>query len=129
MIGHISANQIRHNKHTHTNQKAATDQHCRQNHEVHCKLHQGTQSIHNIQKPHIHTVNLKLAFLKVATSHLHYLIFTLQNYHHPEHPVQIMTYADAITITSTHTNTSAAKNTYNHTYIRFLPGQIITISH
>ena len=31
-------------------------------------------------------------------------------------PVQVMAYADDITITSTHTNTSAAKN---HTYIKF----------
>ena len=34
-------------------------------------------------------------------------------------PVQVMAYADDITITSTHTSTSAAKNTYNHTYIKF----------
>ena len=30
-----------------------------------------------------------------------------------------MAYADNNTITSTHTSTSAAKNTYNHTYIQF----------
>ena len=30
-------------------------------------------------------VNLKLAFHKVASSHPHYLTFTLQTYHHPEH--------------------------------------------
>ena len=39
---------FRHNKHTHTNQKAVTDKHSRHNHEVHRKLHQGTQSLHNI---------------------------------------------------------------------------------
>ena len=38
----------------------------------------------------------------------------------PSTPVQVMAYADDITITSTHTSTSAAKNTYNHTYIKFL---------
>ena len=32
-------------------------------------------------------------------------------------------------ITSTHTSTSAAKNTYNHTYIKFLPGQNKTTSY
>ena len=47
-----------HNKHTHTNQKAATDQYSRHNHEVHRKLHQGTQSLHNIEKPHIHTTSI-----------------------------------------------------------------------
>ena len=32
----------------HTNQKAATDKHSRHNHYVHHKLHQGTQSLHNL---------------------------------------------------------------------------------
>ena len=39
---------FRHNKHTLPNQKASTDKHSRHNHQVHCKLHQGTQSLHNI---------------------------------------------------------------------------------
>ena len=39
---------FRHNKHTHTNQKAATDKHSRHNHYVHRKLHQGAQILHNI---------------------------------------------------------------------------------
>ena len=38
-------------------------------------------------------------------------------------PVQVMAYADDITITSTHTSTSAVKNIYNHTYRKFLPAQ------
>ena len=42
----------------------------------------------------------------------------------PRAPVQVMAYVDDITITSTHT-----RNTYNHTYIKFLPGQNKTISH
>ena len=41
----------------------------------------------------------------------------------PSAPVQVMAYADDITITSTHTSMSAAKSTYNHTYIKFLSGQ------
>ena len=35
---------FRHNKHTHTNQKAATDQHSRQNHEIHCNYIKGHTS-------------------------------------------------------------------------------------
>ena len=34
---------------------------------------------------HIYNVNVKLAFHKVTPSHPHYLTFTLQTYHHPEH--------------------------------------------
>ena len=49
---------FRHNKHTHTYQKAATDQHSRHNHQVHKKLHQGTQSLHNIYKSHILTTSI-----------------------------------------------------------------------
>ena len=45
---------FRHNKHTHTNQKAATVQHSMHNHEVRRKLHQGMQGLYNIQKPDIH---------------------------------------------------------------------------
>ena len=47
----------------------------------------------------------------------------------PSAPVQIMACADDITITSTHTSTRTAKNTYYHTYIKFLPGQNKTISY
>ena len=46
----------------------------------------------------------------------------------PTAPVQVMAYADDITITSTHTSTSAA-NKYIQTYLyEVLPGQNITIS-
>ena len=41
----------------------------------------------------------------------------------PRAPVQVMAYADDITITSTHTSTSAANKTYNHTYLKCSPGQ------
>ena len=43
-------------------------------------------------------------------------------------PVQVMAYADDITITSTHTSTSAANDIYNHAYRKCLPGQKTTKS-
>ena len=48
----------------------------------------------------------------------------------PSAPVQVMTYADDISITS-HTQTVRVqpRNTYNHTYIKFLPGQNKTASY
>ena len=95
-----------HNKHTHTNKKAATDQHSRHIHEVHRKLglDQGTQSLH------IHTTSiLKLAYLKVSSSHPHYLTYTLPHLPAPRLPVQVRSYADDITITSTPTSMRAAK--------------------
>ena len=46
----------------------------------------------------------------------------------PRAPVHVMAYADDITITSTHTSTSAAKK-YIQPYLQFLPGQNKTISH
>ena len=49
----------RHNKHTHTNQKADTDQDSRHNHKFHRTLHQVTQSLHNIHKSHILTTSTK----------------------------------------------------------------------
>ena len=48
----------------------------------------------------------------------------------PSAPVQVMAYADEITITSTHTQARVQpRNIYNHTYRKFLPGQNKTISH
>ena len=48
----------------------------------------------------------------------------------PRPLVQVMVYADDITITSTHTQARVQpRNTYNHTYIKFLSGQNKTISH
>ena len=44
-------------------------------------------------------------------------------------PVQFMANAKDMKITSTHTSTTAAKNTNNHTYIKCLPRQNIAISH
>ena len=40
------------------NIKTVTNQHSSHTHEVHRKLHQGTQSIHLIQKPHIHATSI-----------------------------------------------------------------------
>ena len=74
----------------------------------------------HVETTHSDNVNLKLAFHKVAFFHPHYLIFTP-----PDLPVQVMAYADDITITSTHNphTRMQPRNTYNHTYIKFLPGQ------
>ena len=48
----------------------------------------------------------------------------------PSAPVQVMPYADDMTITSTHTQTRMQpRNIYTHTYIQFLPGQNKTISY
>ena len=47
------------NKHTHTNKKAATDQDSRHNHYINRKLHQGTQSLHNIYKSQILTKSIQ----------------------------------------------------------------------
>ena len=42
----------------------------------------------------------------------------------PRAPVQVMAYTDDITITSTHTQARVkSRNTYNHTYIKFLSGK------
>ena len=123
------AQSCRHNKHTHTNQKAATDKPYRHNHKVHRKLHQGTQSLHNIEITHPNNVNLKLAFPKVASFHPHYLAFTPQTYHHPVHrfrswPMQMTSQSHP------HTQVRVQpRNTYNHTYTKFFPGQNKTTSY
>ena len=65
----------------------------------------------------------QLAFHKVASFHPHYLTFTPQTYHHPVHrfrswPMQ--------TTSQSHPHTQVRvqpRNTYNHTYTKFLPGQ------
>ena len=47
----------------------------------------------------------------------------------PRALVQVMAYTDDITITSYTKAREQPRNTYNHTYIQFLPGQNKTISH
>ena len=75
-----------------------------------------------------YNVNLKFAFPKMASSHPHYLTFTLQIYP-PRAAIQVMTYTADISITSTHTSTSATKK-YIQLYLhKVLSGKIITILH
>ena len=74
-------------------------------------------------------VNLKLAFHKVASFHPHYSTFTPQTYHHPVHrfrswPMQMTSQSHP------HTQVRVQpRNTYNHTYTKFLPGQNKTTSY
>ena len=74
-------------------------------------------------------VNLNLAFHKVAFFHPHYLTFTPQTYHHPVHrfrswPMQMTSQSHP------HTQVRVQpRNTYNHTYTKFLPGQNKTTSY
>ena len=66
---------------------------------------------------------------QVASFHPHYLTFTPQTYHHPVHrfrswPMQ--------TKSQSHPHTQVRvqpRNTYNHTYTKFLPGQNKTTSY
>ena len=57
---------------------------------------------------HPHNVNSKLAFYRVVSYHPHYLTFALQT-PLPRPPVEVMSYADGITITSKRTSTSSPK--------------------
>ena len=83
----------------------------------------------HIEITHPNNANLKLAFHKVASFHLHYLTFTSQTYNHPVHrfrswPMQ--------TTSQSHPHTQVRvqpRNTYNHTYTKFLPGQNKTTSY
>ena len=83
----------------------------------------------HIEITHQNNVNLKLAFHKVASFHPHYLTFAPQTYHHPVH--RFMSWAMQTTSQS-HPHTQVRvqpRNTYNHTYTKFLPGQNKTTSH
>ena len=83
----------------------------------------------HIEITHPNNVNLKLAFHKVASFHPHYSTFTPQTYHHPVHrfrswPMQMTS--------KSHPHTQVRvqpRNTYNHTYTKFLPGQNKTTSY
>ena len=46
----------------------------------------GRKAYTTYKTTHPHNVSSKLAFLKVASFHLHYFTFLLNTYHHPEHP-------------------------------------------
>ena len=83
----------------------------------------------HIETTHPHNVNSNLAFHKVAYFHQHYSTFTMQTYHHPEH--RFRSWPTHMTL-SLHLHTQALvqpRNTYTHTYIKFLPVQNKTISH
>ena len=79
----------------------------------------------------LHTLNNTVAqgFNQMASFHPHYLTFTPQTYHHPVHrfrswPMQ--------TTSQSHPHTQVRvqlRNTYNHTYTKFLPGQNKTTSY
>ena len=97
---------FRHNKHTHTNQKAATDKHSRHTHYVHTTSRDANPTYRN------HTS--KQRQLKTGVPQGGVLSPTLFNIYTsdlppPSAPVQVMAYADDITITSTHSSTNAAK--------------------
>ena len=83
----------------------------------------------HIEITHPNNVNLKLAFHKVASFHPHYSTFTPQTYHHPVHrfrswPMQMTSQSYP------HTQVRVQpRNTYNHTYTKFLPGQNKTTSY
>ena len=83
----------------------------------------------HIEITHHHNINLKLAVHKVASFQQHYSTYTLPKYHHPLHLFRSW----AIQTTSqSHLHTQAQvqpKNTYNHTYIKLLPGQNKTASY
>ena len=74
------------------------------------KLHQGTQSLHKIQKPHIHITSIQN--WRAQGGILSPTLFNIytSDLPPPRVPVQVMVYSDDIIITSTHTGTSAAKN-------------------
>ena len=84
-------------------------QHSGHNYKAHRKLHQGTQSLYKIQKPQVNQRQFKTGvphggvisptLFNICTAYLP----------PPRSPVQVMTYADDITITSTLTITNAAK--------------------
>ena len=83
----------------------------------------------HIDITHPHNINSKLAFHKVASFLQHYTTFTLQTYPHPEH--RFWSWPTQMTSPS-HLHTQARvqqRNTCNHTYTKFFPGQNKTISH
>ena len=83
----------------------------------------------HIETTHSDNVNLKLAFHKAVSFHPHYLTFTPQTYHHPVY--RFRSWPTQMTLPS-HPHTQARLqpgNIYNHTYIKFVPGQNKTISY
>ena len=78
---------FRHNKHTHTNQKAATDKHSSaQSLSSSQTTSRDAKPTQHIEITHQNNVNLKLAFHKVASFHPHYSTFTPQDLPPPSAP-------------------------------------------
>ena len=108
---------------THTNQKAVTDLSTSQT------TSRDAKPTQHIEITHPNNVNLKLAFHKVVSFHPHYSTFTPQTYYHPVHrfrswPMQMTSQSHP------HTQVRVQpRNTYNHTYTKFLPGQNKTTSY
>ena len=87
----------------------------------------GRKVYKHIETTHPDNVNLKLAFHKAASFHPHYLTFTPLTYHHSVH--RFRSWPTKMTSPS-HTQARVQpRNTYNHTYTKFLPGQNQTISY
>ena len=120
---------FRHNKHTHINQKATTDKTLQaQSLSSSQTTLRDAKSTQHIESTHPDNVDFKLAFHKMAFFHPHYLTFTLQTYHDPVHRFRLW---PTQTTSPSHLHTQARvqpRNAYNHTYIKFLPGQNKTIS-
>ena len=83
--------------------------------QIHRKLHQRPQSIHHIQKQNISTTLIQGGVL----SHTLFNIYTSDT-PTPQVPVKPTTYADYITITSTHNDINIAKS--NHIYMKYIHG-------
>ena len=72
-----------------------------------------TNIIPHIWKANISPILNKASRRRPFILHLHCRLITTQA------PVQVMSYADDMAITSTHTSTGAAKTCIQHTYIKF----------
>ena len=84
--------------------------------QIHRKLHQRTQSIHHFQKQNINNAHSKMVFPQVdVLSHTLFNIY-ISGTPTPQAPVKLTTYADDITITSTHNDINIAKANI-HSYL------------
>ena len=119
---------FRHCQHTYPNWKATTDQHPWYDFKFVANYIKG-RKVYTIFRNH-KSIQRQV---KTGLPQVGVLSPTLFKIHTadiptPTAPVQVMLYADDITITSTHTSMLLLENTYNHTYIRFMTGHNITTS-